>query len=82
MSIDLEALRQILIWSLIVNSVALLLWFALVTLTRDWVYRLSCRWFPVSTETFDAVNYGGIALYKIGILLFNVAPLVGVLVAT
>jgi hypothetical protein len=28
----------------------------------------------LSTEQFDAVNFAGIALYKVGILLFNLVP--------
>ncbi|WP_257387208.1 DUF6868 family protein [Tahibacter caeni] len=27
------------------------------------------------TAAFDAIHYGGMAVYKIGILLFNLAPL-------
>ena len=34
------------------------------------------RWFKLSAETFDAIHYSGMAVYKIGILLFNLVPLV------
>ena len=80
--IDLNAVRQILIWSLVVNYAVLLLWFAAIALAHDWVYRLHTRWFRLSRETFDALHYGGMAVYKIGTLLINVAPLVGVLMLT
>ena len=81
MNIDLHALRQILIWSLVVNYVVLLVWFAVIALAHDFVYRLHSRWFQLSRESFDALHYGGMA-YKIGTLLLNVAPLVGVLMLT
>ena len=29
--------------------------------------------------TFDALHYGGMAAYKIGVFLLNLAPLIGVL---
>jgi len=29
------------------------------------------RWFHLSVEQFDALHYAGMALFKIGILLFN-----------
>lgn len=34
------------------------------------------RWFNLSVETFDAIHYGGLAVYKIGIILLNLVPLV------
>ena len=80
--IDLNAVRQILIWSLVVNYAVLLVWFAAIALAHDRVYRLHTRWFRLSRETFDALHYGGMAAYKIGTLLLNVAPLVGVLLLT
>jgi hypothetical protein len=33
------------------------------------------RWFKLSVETFDAIHYAGMATYKIGVLLFNLVPL-------
>ena len=77
-----STLQHVLIWSLVVNYVVLLAWFAALTLAHDWVYRLHTRWFRMSRETFDAIHYGGMAVYKIGTLLLNVAPLVALLVAT
>jgi len=32
------------------------------------------RWFHLSVEQFDALHYAGMALYKLGILLFNLVP--------
>lgn len=82
MNIDLDALRTILIWSLALNYLILLVWFGAIVFAHDWVYRLHTRWFSLSRETFDALHYGGMAVYKIGTLLLNVAPLVGVLLLT
>lgn len=76
------SLRDVLIWSLVFNYVILLVWFGALVFAHDWVYRLHTRWFRLSRETFDALHYGGMAVYKIGILLLNLAPLVAVLVAT
>ncbi|MDQ1322150.1 MAG: hypothetical protein QG655_3395 [Actinomycetota bacterium] len=82
MSLDLEALRRILIWSLVANYAILLIWFSVLAWAHDWIYRLHTRWFQLSRQTFDALHYGGMAAYKIGVLLFNLAPLVGVLAVT
>ncbi len=75
-------LRDVLIWSLAFNYVILMVWFIALTVAHDWVYRLHTRWFALSRETFDAVHYGGMAVYKIGILLLNLAPLVAIAIAT
>ena len=77
----MSTLRDVLVWSLVVNYGILLVWFVMFSLAHDAVYRLHTRWFRLSRETFDALNYGGMAVYKIGVLLFNVAPLVGLLIS-
>jgi hypothetical protein len=77
---DLSTLRDVLVWSLVLNYGILLVWFVMFSLAHDTVYRLHTRWFRLSRETFDALNYGGMAVYKIGVLLFNVAPLLALLI--
>ena len=79
---DMTTLRDVLIWSLVSNYVILLVWFTAITLAHDRVYRLHTRWFQLSRETFDAIHYGGMAVYKIGVLLLNLGPLVAILIAT
>ena len=39
------------------------------------MYGMHGRWFKFSMATFDAIHYTGLAVYKIGILLFNLVPL-------
>ena len=78
---EMSTLRDVLVWSLIVNYGILLVWFVMFSLAHDAVYRLHTRWFRLSRETFDALNYGGMAVYKIGVLLFNVAPLLALLIS-
>lgn len=78
----ITTLREVLIWSLVFNYVILLVWFGALTLAHDRVYRLHTRWFALSRESFDAIHYGGMAVYKIGVLLLNLAPLVAILIAT
>lgn len=79
---DMTTLRDVLIWSLVSNYVILLVWFTAITLAHDRVYRLHTRWFQLSRETFDAIHYGAMAVFKVGVLLLNLAPLVAILIAT
>jgi hypothetical protein len=45
---------------------------------HDWMYRLHSRWFKLSVETFDAMHYAGLSVYKIGIILLTLVPLIAV----
>jgi hypothetical protein len=71
-----DTIKTFLLYSLAFNYSILIIWFGLLTLARDSIYRLQSRWFSISVETFDAINYASIALYKIGVFILNVAPLV------
>ena len=72
---SLDFLRQFLLWSLAINYAILLIWFVLFVAARNWLRALHGRWFRLSEPAFDAIHYSGMAIYKIGILLFNLVPL-------
>jgi len=70
----LEIMRVVLAWSTAINLGILLLWFLFFALAHDWMYRIHKRLFNLSPEAFDTLHYGGMGLYKLGILLFNLVP--------
>jgi len=72
----LVAAQAFLCWCLVINYGILLLWFLVFWFAHDWMFRLHGRWFSLSRERFDSVHYAAMAAYKIGILLFNLAPYV------
>lgn len=71
------SLRTLLLWSLAVNTTLLCVWFAGFFWAHDTLYRWHTRWFRLSPETFDAFHDAGMALFKIGIFLLNLAALPG-----
>ena len=73
---DIDFLCRFLSWSLAFNYLVLLAWFLAFVFARSWLRGLHGKWFRLPDATFDAIHYGGMAAYKIGILLFNLAPLV------
>jgi hypothetical protein len=73
---NIEQMRDFLLWCAAINYSLLLVWFAFFTLAHDWMLRLHCRWLRLSPDHFDALHYAGMAVYKIGIVLFNLAPLI------
>lgn len=57
------------------NYTILLIWSMTFIFAHDWMYRFHSRWFKLPVETFDALHYMGLAIYKIGIFLLNLMPL-------
>jgi hypothetical protein len=72
----IETARSFLMWCTILNYAILVVWALVAIVGRGWVYRLSGRWFRVTQEQFDLLNIAGITLYKMGVFLFNLVPLI------
>lgn len=73
---SIETLRNFLLWCTALNYGLLLVWFLVFALAHDWLQRLHGRWFRLSKDQFDAIHYAGMAIFKIGIMLFNLVPFV------
>lgn len=71
---SIEMVRDALAWCTVLNFGFLAVWGVLIVLPHEWMYRIWSRWVRLSAEQFDAVNLGGIVLYKIGIFLLNLVP--------
>ncbi|MAT69316.1 MAG: hypothetical protein CMJ58_07290 [Planctomycetaceae bacterium] len=76
-----ELLSSWLGWSTLINVAILAAWFAFFTLGHDLMYRLHAQMFRMSVETFDAIHYGAMAAYKLGIILLNLTPYVALYLA-
>ncbi|HEV2680799.1 MAG TPA: hypothetical protein VGV14_09900 [Rhodanobacter sp.] len=72
----MNEIKDVLLWCAGLNYAVLFVWFGVFVLAHDWMYRMHSRWFKFSVETFDAIHYAGLAVYKIGIILLNLVPLI------
>ncbi|MDA5194042.1 DUF6868 family protein [Govanella unica] len=72
----LPELSHFLLCCTILNYVILVLWFLVFLCVHDGLERLHSRWFQMTRGQFDAIHYGAMAVYKIGILLLNLVPYV------
>lgn len=72
----INEIKDALLWCAAINYSLLLIWAGIFIFAHDWAYRILTRWFKLSLETFDAMNLGGISLYKLGIILVNLVPLI------
>jgi hypothetical protein len=71
---DIETIRAFLLCSLGIAYALLIVWFGVFLLFHDALHRLHARWFRLTPEAFDAVNYGGMAAFKILALLLFAVP--------
>ncbi len=72
---SVKEINDFLLYSLVINYLILLIWFGFFVKAHDFIYRLHSRWFKFSMQTFDTIHYSGLAIYKIGIILLNLVPL-------
>ena len=67
-------MRQILMWSAIINLGLLLCWWLFFALAHDFLYRMHTKWFRIPAEQFDAIHYTGMMYFKLFILVTNIVP--------
>ena len=72
----INEIKEALLWCVGINYALLIVWAGVFVYAHDWMYRIHTRWFKLSVETFDAMNLAGITIYKLGIILVNLVPLV------
>ena len=68
--------RTFLLWCTVINYGILLVWFLVFVFAHEWILRIHGRWFHLSHDQFDALHYAGMSIYKTGIMLFNLVPLI------
>ena len=69
-----ELIRDGLAWCVVINIGVLLLWFLGFMVAHNWIYQLHGRWFKLSEENFDTIQYASMGFFKLSILLFNIVP--------
>jgi len=74
---DIRKLTRFFLWCTIINAALLIFSFAVFAIGgTDFVYQTHGKWFSVPQETFNAMLYMFLGMYKIAILVFNLVPYV------
>lgn len=81
MSTSIAIVRDVLLWCTLLNYGLLIAWGLLLLAPHDWLRRLWGRWLHLSPEVFDAINFGGLTLYKMLIFLLNLIPYIALRIA-
>lgn len=76
-----ETIRNIFAWSLTINLALIILWFILVSVASDWIYKMHSKCFKLSRESFYSIHYGGILFFKLLIIVFNLVPYIAMHIA-
>ena len=79
-TMTIQTLTSFFVWCTIINGALLFFWFGMLMVAPELVYRTQRIWFPLSREVFTVVMYSFLGLFKIFFLVFNVVPLVALLI--
>jgi hypothetical protein len=67
-------MMSFLAWCTLINYSLLLIWFFVFSLGHDWLHLMHRKYFELTEQQFDLINYCGMGLFKLCILVFNLAP--------
>jgi hypothetical protein len=68
-----ETVSQFLLWCTVINYVILLLWAAMM-LFAPRVLHVVGGWYGLSPAQMDLCTFGGLVVYKMLIIVFNLVP--------
>ena len=73
---EFETIRSVLAWCTVINFGIIIIWWIFMVFGRDWVYRYHMKMtgLKIAEERFDAIHYMTIAMFKIFVIVFNLAP--------
>lgn len=77
---DIVTLKSFFMWCTIINGGIYLLWILFLLFAPDFVYRVQSYWFPVARETYNAIIYSFLGLFKVIFIVFNIVPYIALLI--
>ncbi|HHH75721.1 MAG TPA: hypothetical protein ENL03_01695 [Phycisphaerae bacterium] len=77
---DIQTLTTFFMWCTILSGGMLIFWTLFLVLAPDLMYRMQSKFFPIPRATFNVVMYSFLGLFKIIFLLFNLIPLIALLI--
>ena len=77
---DIQKLKSFFIWCTILNVALLLLSTAIFLFAPEVFYNTHGKWFAIPRETLNVIIYSWLGLYELFIYIFNVVPLIALLI--
>jgi len=67
--------KEFLFYCFVLNYGVLIFWAVMFWFWRDGIYRMHRKWFMISEEQFDSSHHLLMSIYKNGIIMFTLMPL-------
>ena len=77
---DINTVKTFFMWCTIINVVILLATSAMCVFFNDFSYRMNHRFFSISREAFNVVIVAFVGLFKLFVLVFNLAPWIALVI--
>ncbi len=77
---DLSTLQTFFGWCTLINIGLLMFASIMLILLNNFVYRIHSKWFPMPRETYNAIVYSFLGVYKLMIWVFALVPWVSLLI--
>jgi hypothetical protein len=71
---DVAAVKMVLLWCFVINTLIVTVWFATVALRWEWPYRISAKTFNISLERTYEMSFGALVIYKTLNIVFFLVP--------
>ncbi len=73
---DVSTIRAFFMWCTIINAGLLIISFLICAFAGDFVYKMHGKLFQMPRETFNAIWYSFLGLYKVIVITFNLIPFI------
>ncbi len=77
---NIQILTRFFMWCTIINGALLIFSGMMLMFTKDFVYSIHSKFFPISRESFDVVIYSFMGFFKIIFIIFILVPYVALLI--
>jgi len=77
---NIQLLKRFFLWCTIINVALLTLSTLICIYAPDWLYSMHGNWFSIPRETLNIIMYSYLGLFKIFIYIFNIVPLIALLI--
>ena len=77
---DIQTITSFFLWCTILNGGILAVWTIFFVFAPDFAYRTQSKFFPISRESYNVVIYSSIGVFRIFFVVFNLVPLVVLLI--
>lgn len=79
---DITALKMFFMWCTIINVGILLVSLFMCIFLKDFLYQLNNKCFSISSDAFNAICCLFVSFYKMLIIIFNIVPLIALMIIT